>query len=180
MKTNIMNLNFIKSSLLLLTLAITTVGCTKDDNEEVGYYSINTLTNSLDIPVTVEIGRVTKKISSNDVDYIKNLIYRPLAKLESKQTLILDSTFMCTNNCESILNEGDPEFAPIFLKISIDKKVKIDTNASHIYISGGLIKKHQADEKNYFNHKYHTLTKDESGNTINNYTFNNEDLEKAK
>ena len=180
MKTNLMNLNFIKSSLLFLTLTITAIGCTKEDNEEVGYYSINTLTNSLDIPVTVEIGRVTKKISSNDVDYTKNLVYKPIANLESKQTFILDSTFVCTNNCESVLNEGDPEFAPIFLKLTLDNKVKIDTNASHIYVSGGLIKKHQTDEKNYFNHKYHTLTKDESGNTINSYTFNNEDLEKAK
>ncbi|MGH2622911.1 MAG: hypothetical protein ACRDE7_04525 [Sphingobacterium sp.] len=180
MKTNLKNLSFIKSSLLFLTLAIITIGCTKEDNGEVGYYSINTLTNSLDMPVTVEIGRVTKKISSLDVDYMKNLVYMPLAKLESKQTLIVDSTFTCTNNCESVLNERDPEFAPIFIKISLDKRVKIDTNASHIYVTGGLIKKHQTEEKNYFNHKYHTLTKDESGNIINSYTFNKEDLEKAK
>lgn len=174
-----MNFNF-SYRILLIVLSITSiVSCTKEEIKRQGHYNIKTLTNSLDIPVKVEMAKVTKKLNG-DFDYAKNLVYYPLADLQPKQTVILDSVFVCTENCEVVLSEGDPEFEPIFLRLTFNGKIKIDINCNHTYVFNGLIKNCQPDKKNYFNQKYHTLSQDQSGNSINDYTFNNDDWEMAK
>jgi len=138
------------------------------------------LTNSLDIPVKVEIGIVTKKITATDPDFTKNLVYRPISQLRPRESFIIDSTFVCTENCEIVFSEGDPEMEPIFFRLTFNDKTKIDTNCNHIYVLSGLIKNCQTEKKNYFNIQYHNLTKDKSGNTINRYLIDNNDLLEAK
>ncbi|ANH80028.1 hypothetical protein A8C56_02670 [Niabella ginsenosidivorans] len=92
------------------------------------------------------------------------MVFRPFADLQPKQTFIIDSAFVCTENCEVLLNERDPEMEPIFLKLTLNDKVRIDTNCNHIYVQSGLIKNCQTDKRNFFDQKYHTQANDKSGN----------------
>lgn len=141
---------------------------------------VNTLTNTLQVPIKVEIGRVTKKLTAKETDYTKNLVFRAIAELAPQQTLVKDSVFICTDNCETVLNAGDPEMEPIFFRISFVGKAKIDTNCRHVYVSTGLIPVCKEESKNYFNSKYHTRKLDKSGNTIVDYAIGEEDWKMAK
>lgn len=165
--------------LIFLACLFTLISCSKDKNDKLGYYNIESLTNSLDVPIKVEIGRVTKKLS-NDLDFNKNLSYRTLAVLPPKKEAVLDSTFICTAGCESFLTDIDPEMHPLFIRITIDNKIKQDTNCRHIYVTQGLIKNCQANKKNFFDKKYWTINKDDAGNSINKYIIDNNDLTAAQ
>ena len=165
--------------LYMLAVLLIAVSCSKENSEERGNYTIRTVTNSLDKPIILEIGGVTKKMTS-DLDYEKNLQYKLLAQLKPQETKIIDSTFVCTDNCMTFINQRDPEMHPLFFKISVDNKTKIDTNCQHVYVTTGLIAHCQKEAKNYFNLEFWGNSKDNSGNAIREYHIDDRDLARAE
>lgn len=172
-KYHSLHFSILQSSLFLVVIL---AACSKSGSGPKGHYSIHQITNTLGVQVQLEMGRVDKKLPSHDPDYTKNLVYRPFAQLTPGQTIVLDSQFVCVENCETILNEGDPEFNPIFLKKTIGDKVVIDTNCNHIYVFGGLIKNCSSIGKSYFNKDNFSQQRDALGNLIILYKIDQRDL----
>ncbi|MGN5955002.1 hypothetical protein ACP6L2_10380 [Sphingobacterium lactis] len=168
-----------KPKLLFFLISLTTfISCSK--NEEEGYYAIETMTNTLDVPVKVELGRVTEILSKNDLDFNKNLKFGLISIINPKQTVNIDSTFVCTKNCKGLIKAINPERRTLFLRLSYNDKVKIDTNCQHHYVSIGIIQNCQEDKKNYFNKNYWDSKKDNSGNIIKNFRLDNSYLTNAE
>ena len=168
-----------KPKLLFFLISLTAlISCSK--NEEQGYYAIETMTNSLDVPVKVEIGGVAENFSKNEQDFNKNLIFVLKSIINPKQTVNLDSAFICTKNCKGLIKAINPERRTLFLRLSYNDKVKIDTNCQHHYVFVGLIQNCQEDRKNYFNKKYWDSKKDNSGNIIKNFKIDNSYLANAE
>lgn len=123
-----------KPKLLFFLISLTAlISCSK--NEEEGYYVVETMTNTLDVPVKVELGRVTEILSKSDQDFNKNLKFGLKSIINPKQTVNLDSTFVCTKNCKGLIKAINPERRTLFLRLSYNDKVKIDTNCQHHYVS---------------------------------------------
>ncbi len=171
-----------RAFLFLIAITLLLVGsCTKESDTERGYYLATAYKNSLAVPVTIQYGLRLKRepVKEDTTGFIaQGIIIEPGKSYET-------SVFICTANCgPSFLSELDPRYQKNLVKVTINRKEKIDTLCGLYYsLFPDSEKKNvcATDAANLFNDEQWVKTKDAAGNIVRReYQIDQADLSEAK
>lgn len=160
-------------------------GDTLNKNE---YMEFDIVSNSLQVPIRVLEYGIRKKYVSNTNTIIDTTILMAEFGLLPGGIFEARKRSVCYSNCsesddtpEDVSNWRNSPFFPVYCKIIIDNKVKIDTSCNHSLLATELRNRCGLDKKNYWNFDKRTKIIDESNKTIQYiYKVDSADLEEAK
>ena len=162
-----------KIGLLILSAVLLIQACKKDNGGEEGYDFTTVYKNTLNVQVEILNGGQYKTQAGKDTTVFSEhgIIVKAGETYES-------SYFVCTN-CSTVYNTSVAEL-PLFTKMIIGDKVKIDTNCIYaerftpMYVCGN-------DPVNFFVDSQWIITKNNDGNIIRReYVIDEADLAEAK